>query len=158
MKKSILIALVLALLLLLSGCDAILEMMYPEFGESEQDKDWDTWNAVDVSFWVPWDTQFFYGLIHVDDPFVVEIMDTATGGFDYYDYQTVWMDEWDSFWASFEGMPDGEYGIHVYWDLNGDGVEDWGSEPSWDYFSPFWIGATDPPDHPRWVEIWMDLW
>ena len=153
MKKSVIIAFVLTLLLLLSGCDAILEMMYPEFGEAaDENTDWDTWNVVDVSAQVDWWTVYTYGDANRIYPFVVELID-GTGT---YDYQNQWMDEWDFLWTSFEGMPDGDYYINIYWDLNDDGDEDW-DEPYW-YSSWFTINANSPIEHPRWVEVWMDLW
>ena len=105
-KRIILIAITVLTLVLLSGCDAILEGFFPEFADT---------NSIDVHVQITtgvnvYDKPVIVALIPFDgsdSPIKGEIVKEKRNEFDFY--------------VSFDGLPNGKYQIYVWYDNWEDG-------------------------------------
>jgi hypothetical protein len=108
---------ILALLLLLTGCDAILESMFPEFADT------DTYTInVEVEleklFPLQPETQLAGVVVPIDTP-IGDITGMGATAFD------PWFNDWGGSlegFLYFDGVLEGDYWVYVWIDYNGDGI------------------------------------
>ena len=149
MKKDILTILIIAVLLAgLMGCDAILEVFYPEFGEGEGSD-----NTIEIVVYLP-DVQESW-----DSPVVAEIWANWTDGELMNPFRSKWA-EWDDeaqgpvvrFWFD---VPEGEYQVSVFQDINNNGWID-ADEPStmaeMFYYEDWNENDWADEEEPQWTE------
>ncbi len=137
---------VLALLLILTGCDAILESMFPEFADP------DTY-MISVDVEVPFSTSGFDTLpplagvlvpsgtqktVLAANPSLIIKSDVDTN----YDKYGTCIEGF----LFFDDVAEGEYWVWVWVDLDKDGVCDSASEPTWQAFWWNWDAGYETFD------------
>ncbi len=139
-RKYLVIAVILSLVLLLSGCDAILEVFYPEFGEQEGGETFNvevrvTFPGNSAEWTLNHDDIVYIQLWFSEDP------DPATP------FREHFTDNESDFWWQFFDLPAGDYWFNIFWDYDGSG----GVTPTaWDNFyeTPdpwyFYVGPENP--------------
>jgi hypothetical protein len=131
-RKTLAVSILLALLLLLSGCDAMLEFLYPEFKDSYEIEVWVELDALALD----WNSspQDIYVDLYDEIGFVARHKETGMLNF-------AWL-------FSGSGLEAGSYSVRAYWDSNDDGPD--ASDPNFNHDGAFTVNLTEDTKSQYW--------
>lgn len=164
MAKKLILTLIIIASLTFTGCDAMLEAIFPELGpqfdencidcNSDQNNIIHVMANIDMMIVDNYDTE--------GQPVIRMLLERWNPGAGQWEeewqYEFWGMQDWDTFDRTYEWLwPNEEFRVFVYWDKNNDWKID-ANEPAYygtDDMGNAIIHTPGPNDPPMWVDLWI---
>jgi hypothetical protein len=113
MKRLILLIVVLSIVFIFSGCDALLEGFFPK--ATGTDRGEDATNTIEFGVSIDWDIFEHTKYRECNTPIIIQL-EKFEGSYQPFDRREIWCSPDSYFVDRFEWLPDGEYRIIIFWD------------------------------------------